>query len=110
MLHVDRPSAQKADMRDIIERWHSRFAGSEAARKYLNYEPLEPHEKDQLDIQVKLWRNRLFDISWMMRTLNEATARKANIEDDCKGRFWEGCFKSIALLDDKVLLSANLTS
>ena len=105
VLHVDRSSAQKADMRDIIERWHSRFAGSEASQKYLNYEALEPHEKAQLNVQVELWRNRLFDISWLMRTLNEATARKANIEDDCKGRFWEGRFKSIALLDDKALLS-----
>ena len=105
VLHVDRSSAQKADTRDIIERWHSRFAGSVASKKYLNYEALEPHEKDQLNIQIELWRNRLFDISWLMRTLNEATARKANIEDECKGRFWEGRFKSIALLDDKALLS-----
>ena len=68
-------------MRDIVERWHRRFSGIEASRKYLAYEPLEPHEKDQLSVFVDIWRSRLFDISWMMRALNETTARKANQEE-----------------------------
>lgn len=49
---------------------------------------------------IVLWRERLGDVSWVMRLLNEPLARIANAEDETKGHFWESRFRCNPLLDE----------
>ena len=87
VLHVNEAEARNADGKVIVERWHQIHNGTEVTKKYLNNEPLETHEREQVDSLIDSWRQRLHSISWFMREVNEKIARLANKEDDCTGRF-----------------------
>lgn len=103
MLCVDEKKANRLKQKTVIIRWHKLFKCNLLTQKYLSGEPLNPAEENTLNEMINVFRNRLQDISWFMRVLNEDIARKANFEDNCTGRFWEGRFKSQALLDEAAL-------
>ena len=90
---------------EVIERWTKLFNGPLLVQNYRHGGTLNCTERRMLSGLVSVWRHRLYDISWFMRCLNEYIARRANAEDECSGRFWEGRFKSQALLDQPALLS-----
>jgi len=103
VLHVDREQAEGWTEVEVIERWHQLFAGHPLTHRLLAGDTLLKVEQKLVAELVVLWRSRLMDISWFMRCMNEDIARQANEEDNCTGRFWEGRFKSQALLDEKAL-------
>ena len=90
----------------MIERWRKLFGGGVLIERYLAGLCKTKAERDKVMELTEFWRTRLMDISWFMCCLNESTARQANQEDNCKERFWEGRFKSQALLDDEQALLA----
>ncbi len=105
VLHVDPARARSWSRDEVIHRWLRLYKGDPLAHCHLRGELKSEAEFRQLDLIVETWRERLTSISWFMRCLNEYIARRANREDDCTGRFWEGRFKSQALLDEAALLS-----
>jgi REP element-mobilizing transposase RayT len=106
ILHINTDRAKSWSDYEIVERWHQLFNGTVLSQKYLKNEG-ELSKVEMLVFQETIdeWRSRLLDISWFMRILNEAVAREANTEDGCTGRFWEGRFKSQALLDEAALMA-----
>ena len=105
VVYVDEESAKNWSTQEVVERWHQIFNGTLYTQKLLAGESLSIGEMQAVDQVAEEWRDRLMDISWFVRCLNEHIARKANAEDQCSGRFWEGRFKSQALLDDQAILS-----
>ena len=105
VLHVDKEEAQSWNFKQVLTRYHKLHKGTLLTHKYLSDNPLTPAEQLTLENTVTIYRKRLYDISWFMRELNEYIAREANKEDKCTGRFWEGRFKSQALLDEAAVLS-----
>ena len=102
---------------DVVATW----SDEEVARRIWNLFPkrknkdgtaAEPRENELNMLMgsqkvLQSYRDRLSDISWLMRQLAEFVARKANAEDECTGRFWEGRFKSQPLLDEAAILACS---
>ena len=105
VLYVDAERAKNWSVHAVLLRWTQLFSGPPLVQRFLAGSPLDKAENVRVMEYAKTYRERLKSISWFMRCLNEHIARKANEEDECKGRFWEGRFKSQALLDEAAVLS-----
>ncbi len=103
VLYVDQAMAESWTLDEVIERWQGVFSGISMSHRYLQGDILCEAELNKLREIAEIWRERLMSISWFMRCLNEHVARLANAEEGCTGRFWEGRFKSQALLDEAAL-------
>lgn len=93
---------------DVAMRWLRVFPG-----RRLEEHLAEPNENDIKMLanqpeRLAVIRLRLSDISWFMRALSEPIARMANCQDQCTGRFWEGRFKALRIVDEAGLLACSM--
>lgn len=105
VLKVNKDVADSWSDIDVAMRWKQLFNGHLLVDNWLSEKQITQAETDKALDLIQLWRARLYDLGWYMRCLNESVAIQANKEDNCKGRFWEGRFKSQALLDETALLA-----
>ena len=105
VLRVDKNTADNWSESEVIRRWKQLCRIPQVITQYLKTPDMPGVDVVAQDL-IESWRERLTDISWLMRFLNEYLARKANEEDNCKGRFWEGRFKSQPLLDEAAVITA----
>ena len=97
-----------------------RWSDSEVADRWLAVCPPRPVKKEDESKALHDARERLLEnadrlrharlqlgsVSTFMKFLKQPIARRANIEDDCKGHFFEQRFYSGALLDEEAVLAA----
>jgi REP element-mobilizing transposase RayT len=103
VIEVDPDAAMAWPAEEVARRWLGLFRcaqGAEDASLASRIERLATQHA-----RIATLRQRLADLSWFMRCLNEPVARRANREDGCSGRFWEGRFKCQTLLDDPAVLA-----
>jgi len=105
VLHVDPGAVHELSDEEVARRWLTAFPGR------LKHDD-SPEVGDMLALaitgnpeRVVELRKRLGSLSWFMKALNEPIARRANREDNCKGKFWESRFKCQALLEEHAVLS-----
>lgn len=96
----------------------SKWTDEEVVRRWLAiYPPRRVYSGDESKLakwistlagasaRVCILRKRLANLGWFMKALKEPLARLANREDECQGTFWEGRYRSIAVLDEEALLA-----
>ena len=105
VVRINTAHADEWTDEEVAHRWMQIFSGPLLMHQYLANADLTRAELKHVAELLATWRERLANISWFMRCINEPIARMANAEDHCTGSFWEGRFKSQALLDVRALLA-----
>jgi REP element-mobilizing transposase RayT len=105
LVRLDSDTAKCWSDEEVVQRWGRLFPPRDKSRKPL------PVSKEWIALRLKdvQWmakaRERLQSLSWFMKCLKEPLARLANRQDDTRGAFFEGRFKSIAILDEESLVA-----
>jgi hypothetical protein len=103
VVHIDPTHVCTWDDEAVVERWLTLFPPRNDNHDAREQKRLRILQDAPYLNEV---RRRLGDLSWLMRCLAEPIARRANAEDGCKGRFWEGRYKCQLLCDARAVLAA----
>ena len=105
LVRLDPDVAKRWSDEDVVRRRGRLFPPRDKARQPI------PFSKDWVQARLKdsKWvataRERLQSLSWFMKCLKEPLSRLANREEQTRGAFFGGRFKSVAILDEESLLA-----
>jgi hypothetical protein len=105
LVRLDPDVASGWSDEEVARRWGGLFPPRDKARQ-----PLEVGEECVKGrVEDRAWiataRQRLASLSWFMKCLKEPLSRLANRQERVRGAFFEGRFKSVAILDEESLLA-----
>jgi hypothetical protein len=105
LVRLDPEIANGWSEEEVVRRWGRLFPPRDKARQPLpvSNKSVEWRLKDAA--WVAKARQRLQSLSWFMKCLKEPLSRMANREEKVRGAFFEGRFKSVAVLDEESLLA-----
>src|SRR5208282_2270191 len=104
LVGFDPDVAQGWSDEDVVRRWGGLFPPRDKARQVapVSDEWVQARLKDARWVATA--RQRLQSLSWFMKCLKEPLSRLVNREEH-RGAFFEGRFKSVAILDEESLLA-----
>ena len=105
LLRINVEQASQRSVLEVARRWMALYPPRGSDRKPLKVTNDFLKLKADNAVWVAATRKRLSSLGWFMKCLKEPLARMANKQDGCAGAFFEGCYKSIAILDEEALLS-----
>ena len=94
---------------DVVVRW-LKIAKLKRGSQDGTWEPTAARIRQELADadRVRKLRKRLANVSWFMGAVCENIARRANLEDHCRGAFWESRFSSRDLADESAILACGI--
>ena len=105
LVRLDPDTAAGWSDEEVVRRWGRLFPPRDKSRQPLPVSKAWVEWRLQ-DVQwVATARARLQSLSWFMKCLKEPLSRLANRQDNTRGAFFEGRFKSVAILDEESLLA-----
>ncbi|MGZ3380943.1 MAG: transposase [Isosphaeraceae bacterium] len=104
LVRLDPDVAKRWSNDDVVRRW-ARL--SPPRDKYRQPTPVsdgwvKSQRRDSRGVATA--RERLQSLSWFMKCLKEPLSRLANREEQTRGAFFEGRFKSVAIIDEEALI------
>ncbi|MDR3634129.1 MAG: hypothetical protein P4L84_10005 [Isosphaeraceae bacterium] len=105
LVRLDPEVADGWSDEEVVRRWGRLFPPRDGTRQPIPVGDAWVHGRLQNTAWIATARQRLQSLSWFMKCLKEPLARIANRQDGTRGAFFEGRFKSVAILDNEALLA-----